>query len=374
MNKQSVVKNSDNKKRNNIINAVFGALFGLATVATFFFDENMPKDFFGWFNMTRLSVYALFIVFLVRIFLSGFTPKTKSDLSGQRYKKWVKNLVIILPILAVIFAIINAAFPEFGAMLVRMDTTNGWQRPAIFVKIVFELVACSVFISTIPHFAHHKKWLSTTASILCALVLFVMAGEEISWGQRLFQWETTGFFAENNIQGETNLHNLATQLFQNVLYFGGFILLIVLPFFQRAIAKLFNKTRALKSLITFLPDQWMILAFGAGLVFIDPFVAYYGWHWGSICFQMIATIVFLATLVALYCKSDNKFFVHSAIRSFLCALIVITLSLVFDGLWRYKSGAPTEYIEVFINFGILCWALGIKNKTKTQKKSFLPVD
>lgn len=35
-----------------------------------------------------------------------------------------------------------------------------------------------------------------------------MAMEEISWGQRLFGWETPAAWAALNHQGETNLHNL----------------------------------------------------------------------------------------------------------------------------------------------------------------------
>lgn len=34
------------------------------------------------------------------------------------------------------------------------------------------------------------------------------AGEEISWGQRIFAIDSTDFFKENNAQGETNLHNM----------------------------------------------------------------------------------------------------------------------------------------------------------------------
>ena len=43
--------------------------------------------------------------------------------------------------------------------------------------------------------------------ILAALFLFV-AGEEISWGQRIFGWQTPEWMAESNIQGETTIHNL----------------------------------------------------------------------------------------------------------------------------------------------------------------------
>jgi len=43
---------------------------------------------------------------------------------------------------------------------------------------------------------------------LGALLLLFGAGEEISWGQRIFQVNPGAFFAQHNAQGETNLHNL----------------------------------------------------------------------------------------------------------------------------------------------------------------------
>lgn len=43
---------------------------------------------------------------------------------------------------------------------------------------------------------------------LLALFFFFGAGEEISWGQRIFNVESSEFFVQNNAQGETNLHNL----------------------------------------------------------------------------------------------------------------------------------------------------------------------
>jgi len=40
------------------------------------------------------------------------------------------------------------------------------------------------------------------------LVFLFGALEEISWGQRIFGIETPAYFVENNLQRETNLHNL----------------------------------------------------------------------------------------------------------------------------------------------------------------------
>ena len=42
---------------------------------------------------------------------------------------------------------------------------------------------------------------------LC-LLFFFGAGEELSWGQRVLNVESSEFFREHNAQGETNLHNL----------------------------------------------------------------------------------------------------------------------------------------------------------------------
>ncbi|MGO3109662.1 MAG: hypothetical protein ACTIJ8_14440 [Sphingobacterium sp.] len=44
--------------------------------------------------------------------------------------------------------------------------------------------------------------------IMIALFSLFIAGEEISWGQRIFGVESSEFFKANNGQGETNLHNL----------------------------------------------------------------------------------------------------------------------------------------------------------------------
>jgi len=43
---------------------------------------------------------------------------------------------------------------------------------------------------------------------MLAFVWLVFGGEEISWGQRVFGWETTGAMESLNYQNETNLHNI----------------------------------------------------------------------------------------------------------------------------------------------------------------------
>lgn len=52
----------------------------------------------------------------------------------------------------------------------------------------------------------NKYWIAL--NILIVLGAFFGFGEEISWGQRIFSIESGEFFANQNLQAETNLHNL----------------------------------------------------------------------------------------------------------------------------------------------------------------------
>lgn len=53
--------------------------------------------------------------------------------------------------------------------------------------------------------------------ILLSIACFYVVMEEISWGQRLFGWNSSPFFRENNLQGETNLHNMLTGPYSTLL-------------------------------------------------------------------------------------------------------------------------------------------------------------
>ena len=44
--------------------------------------------------------------------------------------------------------------------------------------------------------------------LLFALIFFFGMGEEVSWGQRIFNYQSPEYFKENNLQDEFNLHNL----------------------------------------------------------------------------------------------------------------------------------------------------------------------
>lgn len=119
---------------------------------------------------------------------------------------------------------------------------------------------------------------------LFALLFFFGAGEEISWGQRIFNVESSEFFKANNAQGETNLHNLVVGGKKiNKLVFSQ-LLMLVMVLYLLVVPVLYRKTKWLPKLAN---------------MFAVPIVK---WH---------HTIAFLtATLLVAINPSDRKWEVY----------------------------------------------------------------
>jgi len=88
-----------------------------------------------------------------------------------------------------------------------------------------------------------KKPLWIFGMLAIALVFLFGAGEEISWGQRIFNVESSEYFLENNAQGETNLHNMVVDgkkinkiIFSQLLTAILIIYLIITPVLYRKVA------------------------------------------------------------------------------------------------------------------------------------------
>ncbi|UOB18022.1 hypothetical protein [Abyssalbus ytuae] len=145
-----------------------------------------------------------------------------------------------------------------------------------------------------------KPFLWKLGTIIFALLFFFGAGEEISWGQRIFGIESGEFFKENNAQAETNLHNLVVGgkklnkiIFSQLLMVVMVVYLIIAPVLYRKaewFKNLVNKFavpivkwhHTIAFLVTTIlvavnpPDRkWEVyeLAFGVIflLIFLDPY-------------------------------------------------------------------------------------------------------
>ena len=362
--------------------------FSAATIALFPVEANLSKPLLTRpYNFYRLAIIILAIVFLLLATKSSRsnTPPSHEPSSGAR--RWLLRLSIILPVMAIVFLVIQLIAPQFAALLVRKESWPFF-RNAIFIKSACQLVAAIAFIKVARHYFRQRQRLATILAIAMVLLLGLMIGEELSWGQRIFGWGTPSFLAEINSQSEINLHNINTQLAQNILYFGGWLLLIGFAFWRESLTKLLRKCpkARLDFLIDWLPPGCFVGLFAVGFAFCDPLVSDSGLYCSSNLFIILATACLLLTKLryrlkfrsqpsstpALDDTDDNR---HQALRSgisFLCFVTVLAGNLFNADLWNYNSGAPTEYLELFISLGIMTWALTVKSRLVKPKVKSSP--
>jgi len=93
------------------------------------------------------------------------------------------------------------------------------------------------------HFIHETKKQVVLILISISILFLYLFGEEISWGQRIFNWDSFGIFNDYNFQKETNLHNFFNPIF-NLLYpmigLGTFISLFLIWVFPNYKSYLFH--------------------------------------------------------------------------------------------------------------------------------------
>lgn len=92
----------------------------------------------------------------------------------------------------------------------------------------------------------YKGFLWKVGVIGFIILFFFAAGEEISWGQRIFGIESSEYFIENNAQQEMNLHNMyvgdikLNRLISKIITVVLVIYLIIIPILYRKFGELKN--------------------------------------------------------------------------------------------------------------------------------------
>lgn len=134
------------------------------------------------------------------------------------------------------------------------------------------LCAAICFYRTFSLWSSKNKIFIFTLFFLGATFIFG-AGEEISWGQRIFNVESSEFFKQNNAQGEINIHNLRINgvkinkiIFAKGIALVFFIYLAILtPLYIKK-----EKVRSFLSMLAFpLPKNYQIISYIVALAVIE---------------------------------------------------------------------------------------------------------
>lgn len=80
---------------------------------------------------------------------------------------------------------------------------NSFLESSQFVTL---MAATLVLVSLGVHLVRRRRAALGLAYLLLALAAFFIAGEEVSWGQTIFEWEGSDWLTRRNYQAETNLH------------------------------------------------------------------------------------------------------------------------------------------------------------------------
>ena len=109
---------------------------------------------------------------------------------------FLKSFCLALSVIILVcFIIFQFASPEWVINLAKEDSFFEW------------LTFLCLFGAAILYYLSFRKY-KNFFLLLLALVLFFGAGEEISWGQRIFGFSTPESIKQINTQGEFTIHNL----------------------------------------------------------------------------------------------------------------------------------------------------------------------
>lgn len=183
---------------------------------------------------------------------------------------------------------------------------------------------------------------------LLSLVFFIIAMEEISWFQRVLDFETTKLFDDNQ-QQETNLHNCATEYFETTYYMGTSLFFVVFSFIYLSFPSLSNN----KYLRLFIARPFI------AVIATVP-CAYNFDMWNDI-FTQISFFSSVTILLLFTVLSNNRN--EKCLIILMIILIVVTQGLflikgeeVFMRLWEIK-----EYKEFFIPLVFFIYSLDVSS-------------
>jgi len=166
-----------------------------------------------------------------------------------------------------------------------------------YLTFFFLLLSSLVCLYRVNQYIKIKKGLWILTWAILAVMFFFAAGDEISWGQRIFNIQSSEFFLEHNKQAETNLHNLVvggTSINKLVFSQLMFAVLVIYFLFSRLMV---SKTLFVRNLINRfripLPKLFHIIVMGAAILLILTIQEIKDSELNELSFAMIFSLIFL---------------------------------------------------------------------------------
>ena len=215
------------------------------------------------------------------------------------------------------------------------------------------LLFCSCFF--LISFFHARKsplkihhWL-TYGLLMLSIVFFLIAVEEISWGQRIFDLATPDYLSSVNEQDELNFHNINKRFFDRLLDRATIIFVFISSFL---LYRKKGKTLRIQN-----PDIFVICSFA-----ITPF---YTQNTQLDFYHFI--YVPLVGLFVFALKNKQKSFLFPLAFTLMLSLIIIIIHTTYNHLFPWHNNSANELREFLFYLSCVAYAYEIMSDIKSPK-------
>jgi hypothetical protein len=331
----------------------YALLSGMLVILPFIFNYLRGVSFYtagapvlGWpegINMLLMAAGCYFILFRLVLIPSSYR---RESLLGdycftQKQAWWIFTPLMLTLAVAVLKNISPVVF-------MNLVDEDGWVEN---LTVLFLFTGSGLMVANARRLpkrgllARSDRW----PLYMLALFLFVCGQEEISWGQRIFNFETPEGLANINYQHEFNLHNLYNLEYCKLMgvfyYWSAALLLILLPFLHA---------------VSHLPEIWFarwkhIIADRGTLYCAVAFVNLNNSEWNCLYIQAMFFMTLFILMALAYRQSFS--YTHFAFLVIFCLshFIALTGYDMVTVKW-YLS----EYREAFVAFGYLVYAIELR--------------
>ena len=276
---------------------------------------------------------------------------------GTHYedKNWIR-LILFYKSSSIFF--LSVVFITIGFILLFLFHVELYDQLTSEDNIIENLSAvlllfCSCFF--LISFFHARKsplkihhWL-TYGLLMLSIVFFLIAGEEISWGQRIFDLATPDYLSSVNEQDELNFHNINKRFFDRLLDRATIIFVFISSFL---LYRKKEKTLGIKN-----PDIFVICSFA-----ITPF---YTQNTQLDFYHFI--YVPLVGLFVFALKNKQKSFLFPLAFTLMLSLIIIIVHTTYNHLFPWHNNSANELREFLFYLSCVAYAYEIMNDIKSPK-------
>jgi hypothetical protein len=263
----------------------------------------------------------------------------------KRLSTW--SLIGVL-VFIFLFSVLLITDPELYDRLSREDRLIEYLTALFLAVTGFLFLRSSAFSLKEKPFQYRN--LRTALFVFAGVVFILAAGEEISWGQRIFNFETPEELVQLNDQDEFNFHNIDKK------------------FFDRAVDRATIAFVFFGAVLVFLGEKWFLGIRSPGLALVAAFALTPFYHQYNQFVPDFYHLQYVPLIVLLVYSIVKR---NSTSIALLSVTIVISLLLPFfhmehNSLFPAHNNSANEYKEFLFSLCCLFYAFVIMVSAKQR--------